>query len=326
MSDIFRPLTGASNPHLQTLLPRLVRWYPALQPYWQRLNLPDNDFVDLAWSEDPTTAAHKPRLILFHGLEGSFNSPYANGLLHICQKRGWLGVVMHFRGCSGEPNRQKRLYHSGETNDARYFLNWLKQTYGNAPTSAVGYSIGGNVLACYLAEEKTNAQVNAAVVVSAPLMLEACSNRIERGFSQVYERYLLNSLKRNITRKLLRYPNSLPINLSQVKRLKRIREFDEIVTAKIHNFKDAVDYYRQCSALPRLPDITVPLLIIHAKDDPFMAPEVIPDLKTLPKNIEYQMTEHGGHVGFVSGSFKKPQMWLEQRIPSWLSSYLEQPQ
>ncbi len=173
-------------------------------------------------------------------------------------------------------------------------------------------------------KKKTQARLNAAVIVSAPLMLEACSSRIEKGFSQVYERYLLNNLKRNVTRKLLRYPGSLPINLSQVKGLKHIREFDEIVTAKIHRFRDAADYYHQCSALPRLSDITVPLLIIHAKDDPFMAPEVIPDLNTLPKNIEYQLTEHGGHVGFVSGSLKKPQMWLEQRIPGWLSSYLEQ--
>ncbi|PHM58013.1 hydrolase [Xenorhabdus hominickii] len=105
--------------------------------------------------------------------------------------------------------------------------------------------------------------------------------------------------------------------------MKKLREFDNAITAKIHGFKDADDYYHQCSALPRLPNITIPLLIIHAKDDPFMSPEVIPDTTHLPPNIEYQMTEHGGHVGFVGGSLKKPQMWLEQRIPDWLAPYLE---
>ncbi|MDC9598531.1 hydrolase [Xenorhabdus anantnagensis] len=323
MSDNFYPLSGVSNPHLQTLLPRILRRRPKLQPHWQRLNLPDDDFVDLAWSEDPETAAHKPRLVLFHGLEGGFRSPYAHGLISACQKKGWLGVVMHFRGCSGEPNRQQRIYHSGETSDARYFLNWLKTTYGEAPTAAVGYSLGGNMLACYLAEEQERAQVDAAVIVSAPFMLEACSKRIEQGFSQFYQYYLLSKLKNNATRKLLRYPNSLPLSLSQLNSMKKLREFDDAITAKIHGFKDATDYYHQCSALPRLPNITVPLLIIHAKDDPFMAPDVIPEPANLPSNIEYQMTEHGGHVGFVSGSLKKPQMWLEQRIPKWLAPYLE---
>lgn len=153
-------------------------------------------------------------------------------------------------------------------------------------------------------------------------MLEPCSIRMEKGFSQFYQRYLLNGLKRNATRKLVRYPGSLPLNLAQLKQLKRIREFDDVITARIHGFENATDYYQKCSALPRLPRITKPTLIIHAKDDPFMAPDVVPDLAHLPANIEYQMTEHGGHVGFVSGSFRKPEMWLEKRIPQWLTAYL----
>ena len=323
MSKNFRPISWAKNPHLQTLLPKIFRRVPKIKPIWQRLELPDNDFIDLAWSEEPTNAAHKPRLVIFHGLEGSFKSPYAHGMLETAQKYGWLGVVMHFRGCSGEPNRQQRIYHSGETSDARYFLRWLAQTYGQAPTAAVGYSLGGNMLACYLAESGDNADLDAAVVVSAPLMLEACSLRLEKGVSQFYQRYLLNGLKRNTTRKLVRYPGSLPVNLLQLKKLKRIRDFDDIITAKIHGFDDASDYYQRCSALPLLPQITKPTLIIHAKDDPFMAPEVVPDIRLLPTNIEYQMTEFGGHVGFVGGTFKQPEMWLEKRIPQWLLPHLE---
>lgn len=117
----FQPMPGTANPHIQTLLPRLVRRRVNLNPVWQRLALPDEDFVDLVWSETPETAVHKPRLVIFHGLEGNFYSPYAHGLLEACQQRGWLGVVMHFRGCSGEPNLAPRAYHSGETQDARFF-------------------------------------------------------------------------------------------------------------------------------------------------------------------------------------------------------------
>lgn len=323
MSKNFQPINWAKNPHLQTLLPRIVRKKPQIKPLWQRLELPDGDFIDLAWSEDPKYAKHKPRLVIFHGLEGSFRSPYAHGMLEATKKRGWLGVIMHFRGCSGEPNRQKRIYHSGEITDARYFLKWQKTIYGQVPIAAVGYSLGGNILACYLAETGQYADVNAGVIVSAPLMLEPCSIRLKKGISQFYERYLLNGLKRNATRKLIRYPGSLPLNLLQLKKLKRLRDFDNVVTARIHGFKDAADYYHQCSALPRLPNIRVPTLIIHAKDDPFMAPEVVPDINQLPANIEYQMTEHGGHVGFVSGTLKQPKMWLEERIPDWLTPHLE---
>ncbi|HEI8868982.1 TPA: hydrolase [Serratia odorifera] len=324
MYETFRPLTGASNPHLQTLLPRLVRRRVRLKPHWQRLNLPDGDFVDLAWSEDPRLARDKPRVVLFHGLEGNFYSPYAHGLLHAWQQKGWLGVVMHFRGCSGVPNRQQRIYHSGETEDARFFLQWLRDSYGAAPTAAVGVSLGGNMLACYLAQQEDNSLLDAAVVVSAPLMLEPCSWRMDQGFSRVYQRYLLGQLKQNATRKLLHYPGTLPLKLPQLQGLRRIRDFDDLITSRIHGFSDATDYYRRCSALPLLPKIQTPLLIIHAKDDPFMTDEVIPDLASLPHNIEYQLTECGGHVGFVGGSLKKPYMWLEYRIPSWLTPYLEQ--
>ena len=143
-SQSFRPMSGASNPHLQTMLPRIIRRRLQFTPQWQRLELPDGDFVDLAWSEDPQQAKDKPRLVVFHGLEGSLHSPYAHGLIHAAKQRGWLGVVMHFRGCSGEPNRLNRIYHSGETEDGSAFLHWLHNAFGPAPTAAVGLA------ACWL--------------------------------------------------------------------------------------------------------------------------------------------------------------------------------
>ncbi len=322
-TQTFTPMSGAGNPHLQTMLPRLIRRKLAFKPHWQRLDMPDGDFVDLAWSEDPAQATHKPRLVVFHGLEGSLHSPYAHGLIHAAAQRGWLGVVMHFRGCSGVPNRKQRIYHSGETEDASYFLHWLSMRYGEAPTAAVGFSLGGNMLACLLARQGEACRLKASAIVSAPLMLEPCCHHMEKGFSRFYQRYLLNLLKGNARRKLQTWPGSLPVELPQLRRIRRIREFDDLITAKIHGFQDALDYYRQCSALPMLPKITAPTLIIHAKDDPFMDNQVIPDITQLPANIEYQLTEHGGHVGFVSGTLRRPQMWLEERIPAWLARYLE---
>lgn len=321
-SENFHPLRGASNPHLQTLLPRLVRRQVKLQPIWQRLDLPDGDFVDLAWSEDPQLARHKPRMVLFHGLEGSFSSPYAHGLLKAWRDKGGLGVVMHFRGCSGEPNRLQRIYHSGETEDARFFLNWLTQTYGEAPTAAVGFSLGGNMLACYLGQEGENCRLQAAVIVSAPLMLEPCALRLEQGSSRIYQRYLLDQLKGNARRKLLKYPDTLPVTMQELNAMRYLREFDDAITSKAHGFQNALDYYRRCSGLPLLPKVKVPLLIIHAKDDPFMTDAVIPNPRDLPPEVEYQLTERGGHVGFVGGSWRHPQMWLETRIPDWLAPRL----
>ncbi|MGB3252039.1 MULTISPECIES: hydrolase [Buttiauxella] len=320
----FRPLKGVSNPHLQTMLPRLIRRRLNFKPHWQRLDMPDGDFVDLAWSEDPRQAMHKPRLVVFHGLEGSLHSPYAHGLIEAASKQGWLGVVMHFRGCSGVPNRMKRIYHSGETEDGSYFLNWLSTRYGKVPTAAVGFSLGGNMLACLMAKQGADCTLQAGVVVSAPLMLEHCSAHIEKGFSRVYQHYLLNLLKKNAARKLRSYPGTLPVDMRQLNGMRRLREFDDLITSKIHGFADAIDYYRQCSAMPLLPQIKTPTLIIHAKDDPFMDHHVIPDKAILPANIEYQLTRYGGHVGFVGGTLRRPEMWLEQRIPQWLSQFLDQ--
>ena len=286
-STEFVPMRGVANRHLQTMLPRLIRRKVQFTPHWQRLDLPDGDFLDLAWSEAPDQARHKPRLVVFHGLEGSLHSPYAHGLIEAAKARGWLGVVMHFRGCSGEPNRQKRIYHSGETED--------------------GESV----------------PLDAAVIVSAPFMLEQCSYHMDKGFSRVYQRYLLNLLKANAARKLKAYPDTLPVSLRQLKKVRRIREFDDLITAKIHGFADAIDYYRQCSAMPLLSKITQPTLIIHAKDDPFMDHHSIPAQEFLPDNVHYQLTEHGGHVGFIGGTLRRPKMWLEARIPDWLTPYLD---
>ncbi|WP_241646643.1 hydrolase [Rosenbergiella metrosideri] len=319
----FTPVRCLRNAHIQTLLPRILRRMVRIKPVWQRLELPDGDFVDLAWSEDPMLAKHKPRAVIFHGLEGSVKSPYAHGLLASFQQKGWLGVVMHYRGCSGEPNRLKQSYHSADIEDASYFLRWMKEKLGPGWTSATGFSLGGNMLACLMGSQGDECLLDAGVIVSAPLMLEPCSVKIEDGFSRFYQHYLLTRLKKSLRRKLKAHPHLFSIAPGELKKIKKLREFDDKITSRIYHFSDALDYYRQASGMPWLASITKPLLIIHAADDPFMTDDVIPLPEQLSPTIDYQLSEYGGHVGFVTGSLFKPVMWLEQRIPQWLSTQLD---
>ncbi|MFA0439386.1 hydrolase [Vibrio sp. 10N.286.49.C2] len=309
---------GLGNPHIQTLIPRFIRRRSLFDPVWETLETPDGDFVELAWSEDPHSdkAKHKPVFVLFHGLEGCFNSPYANGLMHAFAKQGWLAVMMHFRGCGPNLNRLARAYHSGEIGDARHFIELLDHRYPNAKKVAVGISLGGNMLTNYLAHYKTDTKLDSATIVSAPLDLAACSSRIEQGFSKLYRRYLLSSMKKNALLKTHLLSEALGLTAARIKEMKRLYEFDDLITAPLHGFKDADDYYQRCSALPRLNDIVIPTQFIHAKDDPFMNHEVIPDYELTP-HLSYRLLEQGGHVGFLSGSWRKPVFWLEEVLPSY---------
>ncbi|MDN3632017.1 hydrolase [Vibrio lentus] len=348
---IFTAAAGLSNPHLQTLVPRFIRKQALFAPQWQTLETPDGDFLDLAWSESPDgdssngdesnsdnlsndnpssdnqrsdkpssdKQSNKPIFILFHGLEGSFESPYANGLMNAFAKDGWLSVMMHFRGCSGKPNRLARAYHSGEVEDARFFLRHLHSRFPNNPKVAVGISLGGNMLANYLADYADDPLISAATIVSAPFDLACCSSRIEQGFSKLYKKYLLNSLKSNALKKHKLLQEKIGISAESIKKIDKLYEFDERITAPLHGFKNAQDYYAQCSALPKLNRIKLPTQIIHAKDDPFMTDDVIPKF-VLPDNIDYRLFQKGGHVGFITGSTLKPRFWLEEALPAYYES------
>lgn len=316
----FEPAIGLRNAHLQTLLPRLLRRTPLFIPHTQRIETPDGDFLDLAWTgPGDSYPGDQPILVLFHGLEGSFHSPYANGLLYAAKRRGWLGVMMHFRGCSGEINRLARSYHSGETSDAAFFLRWLRQHFPTNPLWGIGVSLGGNMLVNYLAKHQHRSDLTAAQVISPPLNLASCSARIEQGLSRIYQQYLLGSMKRSLSKKVLALPEEMPLALAQVKAIRSLRQFDDWVTAPLHGFRDADDYYRQCSGIDKLRHISIPLRIIHAADDPFMTPAVIPSVP-LPANIDYHLSPYGGHVGFVAGSWKQPQFWLEHTVPAWFEA------
>lgn len=321
INSTFRPARWLPGGHCQTLWPARLARRPYPRLWLQRFALADGDFVDLAWNTQDYQGK-QPLAVLFHGLEGSARSPYIRGMTAALARQGYAVVVMHFRGCSGEPNCLPRAYHSGETNDARVILDHLADTYQPPYMVAVGYSLGGNMLAKYLAEQQNRCPLQAAVVVSAPLDLKSCSLRINTGFSRIYQRYLLSSMKHRHLLKMSQMINhQWPSTTEQVKNSRTFFEFDDCVTAPLHGFIDAEDYYQRCSAKPLLSAISTPTLIIHSADDPFMSHQVIPRTDMLSPTTEYELCVSGGHVGFVDGPFWRPGFYLERRIPSWLAQH-----
>ncbi|KFZ37498.1 alpha/beta hydrolase [Shewanella mangrovi] len=318
MPQTFKAPWWAKNPHVQTILPVMTKPpMPALRR--ERLELTDGDFIDLDWLSN--WHAEAPIVIIVHGLEGSAKSHYARRMLHRCQQQGLNAVVHHHRGCSGEDNRLARSYHSGDTADLQATLALIKQRYPQQPLLAVGYSLGGNVLAKYQAEQQQHSLLQAAVVVSAPLALASCSRKLEQGFSRIYQRYLLKQLQQKMRLKLQRHQSITKMDIAALNTFYR---FDDQITAPLHGFRDADDYYQQSSAKPLIAQICQPTLILHAADDPFMSEAVLLDSKQLPAAVEYELWPHGGHVGFINGGTPwRPQYYLESRIIQFLQEHCD---
>ncbi len=310
----FLPAWWCRGPHAQTLWPYLVRRRPKIALRRERLTLPDGDFLDLDWTEN----AAGPVVLILHGLEGSSHSKYARGLLAAVAARGWRGMVMHFRGCSGTPNRLPRSYHSGETGDLAYVIAELRRREPATSIGLVGYSLGANVLLKWLGETGFTAPLAAAVAVSPPFVLGRAADRLERGFSRVYQWALLRRLRASMMAKRAVLP--LPFDGSILAGLKTFRQFDEHVTAPLHGFTGAEDYYTRSSCRQFLKGIAVPTLILHARDDPFTTEDAIPAARELSPFITLELYAHGGHVGFVTGALPwRARYWLEERIPEFLA-------
>jgi predicted alpha/beta-fold hydrolase len=307
----FRPAWWLRSAHAQTLWPALTTRRgagPAVR--WERLELGDGDFLDLAWC-GPESG---PTVVILHGLEGSLNSHYAR-LIEILAADGFLCCFVHFRGCSGELNRLPRSYHSGETDDLRAVLDHLAAG-DRAAFAVVGFSLGGNVLLKWLGEEGAQAAVDTAVAVSVPFRLDDAASRLQSGFSRLYQRYLLTSLRDKFRRKFAQMPCPIDVDLESLTDFYR---FDDAVTAPLHGFRDVHHYYGACASRPFLRTIERPTLIVHAADDPFMTPETVPEEHELSPAVRLELSDRGGHVGFVSGPWPwRTQRWLERRIGAWL--------
>lgn len=328
MNDIepFQALWWLNNAHLQTIYPALLRKGPKPLRRRERLELPDDDFVDLDWQGDD----EMPLVIVLHGLSGSSHSSYVLGLQQTLITQGFASVALNFRGCSGEPNRLARGYHSGDTGDLDWLYQTLLQRFPHRHLAAAGFSLGGNVLLKWLGEAEQPLQLFAAVAVSVPLVLSECANRLDRGFSRVYRDYLLRGLKAYMTMKLRHYQRlgneAETIKIRQLGNLSAIRsfwEYDDRVVAPLHGFADVHDYYRRASSRQFLPNIQLPTLLIQAADDPFMTPAVLPEADELSSSTTLLLQAGGGHVGFIGRrNLSKTDYWLEHCIPAFLRRQL----
>ena len=308
----FQPAWWCRNPHLQTLWPLAVKPpHPELKR--ERIELPDGDFIDLDW----TMNRNDPVVLIMHGLEGSAHSHYARRILHALPKQGLRGVLMHFRGRSGEPNRLARAYHSGETTDLQHIVELLNTRVHDAPEAIVAYSLGGNVLLKWLGEQKNISPVKAAVAVSVPFVLSGLADHMNKGFARVYQNHLVKSLHKTFAAKAAVV--DLHMTSEEISRLRTFWEFDDKVTAPLHGFSNATEYYAKSSSRQYLKDIRTQTLIIQAKDDPFMTEKVIPTNAEISAAVNLELSAHGGHVGFIfGGTPRTPKFWLEQRIQKFI--------
>jgi predicted alpha/beta-fold hydrolase len=297
--------------HAQTIYASLLAPRPAVQFRRTEWTTPDGDFIDLDWLDGPADA---PLVVLFHGLEGSSRSHYAASLMGMVRAYGWRGVVPHFRGCSGRPNRLPRAYHSGDFEEIHWILERLSAHAHPAPLFAVGVSLGGNALLKWLAQQgaAAAATLRRAATVSAPVDLQAAGHGLGRGLNRLYTWHFLQTLKPKSMQKLSQHPGLY--DAQAVLRARNLYEFDHLVTAPLHGFSSADDYWTRASSKPDLGRIQVPTLLLHARNDPFLPGRFLPESADVSPCVTLDYQETGGHAGFVTGPFPGRLDWLPQRL------------
>jgi len=303
--------------HLQTIYPYLFLRLPMPPLERARWDTPDGDFVDVDWlAGDPA----QPLVVLFHGLEGGSRSHYARALMRALRARDWRGAVVHFRGCSGTPNRLPRAYHSGDTEEVDWVVRRMAATAGFAPLFAAGVSLGGNALLKWLAASGSGAAalVTAAAAVSAPMDLQTAGRLLGRGFNRVYTWHFLRSLKRKSLDKLATFPGLY--DARAVARARDLYTFDNVVTAPLHGFRDTDDYWTRASSKPDLRHIRLPTLIVHARNDPFLPGSHLPGADEVAPAVTLEYCDEGGHAGFVSGAFPGNLDWLPRRLLAFFAA------
>ena len=288
--------------------------------------MPDGDFVDVARLDAPRVAPGAPRFLLLHGLEGGLRSHYAAATLAELARRGWNASMMLFRSCGPELNRARRFYHSGETTDLDAAVARLVAEQPGVPLGLAGYSLGGNVLCKWMGERGADVppELVGGVAVSVPFDLARGGRRIEQGFSKVYQRFFLTSLRRKALEKLERYPDL--VERERLDGVRTLADFDDAITAPVHGFRDAADYYERSSALRWLDRVRTPTLLLSAIDDPFLPAEVLDEVREVARenpSLELEFTARGGHVGFIGGKVPwRPHFYAEWRIGDWLDAQL----
>ena len=288
----------------------------------QRLATPDGDFVDIDWQEPPAVREDTPLLVLFHGLEGSSRSHYAEAFAATAARLGWRYAVPHFRGCSGTPNLAPRAYHSGDHEEVGWMLARCREAQ-RGPMLAVGISLGGNALLRWAEEagESAARTLRALAAVSAPLDLTASGHAIGRGFNRlVYTRMFLDSMRPKALAKLAQHPGLF--DRDRLLAARDLHAFDDVFTAPLHGFRDAADYWARASSKPHLARVRIPALLLNARNDPFVPAASLPRAHEVGEAVTLWQPAHGGHVGFPQGRFPAHVLTLPQAVTRWLQAQL----
>jgi hypothetical protein len=322
--------------NLQTIWPALYarRVAGVLPPYRrERWTAPDSDFIDVDWlvtdqslaktaSGQQQTAPATTLLVLFHGLEGSSGSHYAQAFADFARQHGMAFAVPHFRGCSGELNLGPRAYHSGDHAEIGWVLQRFRDLH-SGPIVAVGVSLGGNALLRWAQEMGASADqvVSAVAAISSPIDLAAGGRAIGQGFNRlVYTRMFLNTMKPKALRKLEQHPGLF--DREAMLQAKDLYDFDNVFTAPVHGFKNTEDYWSRASAKPHLRQIKIPALVVNARNDPFVPAWCLPTQREVGSHVTLWQPAHGGHVGFAQGRFPGHVQPLPEVVGGWLQQHV----
>ena len=326
MDDDFRAPRWLPGGHAQTIWPVFFsRRFDGPPPRYrrERWDTPDGDFIDVDWLDRERARDNDPAplLVLFHGLEGSSSSHYAQAFAAEARRRGWLYAVPHFRGCSGEVNHAPRAYHSGDHAEVGWMLARVRAMHAG-PIVAVGISLGGNALLRFAEEAGAAAaeRVRAVAAISAPLDLAAGGRAIGRGFGrQVYTRMFLRTMKKKALIKLRQHPGLF--DAAALRAARDLRDFDQTFTGPLHGFTGADDYYARSSAKAHLHRIRIPALVLNAKNDPFLPAAALPRADEVGPCVTLWQPAHGGHVGFAEGRWPGQIKTLPRRVLDWLDAH-----
>ena len=314
----YRPPWWLNNKHAQTIIGLMVRLPVSLKLSYEYIELPDGDFLELAWA-----GTKGPITLFLSGVEGNcLESTYARSILKNIVSRGNRAVFVHHRGCGTRLNRLHRSYLAGDTADIRYVINEIHRREPSTTLYAVGISIGANKLLKYLGEDGAKTPIQKAFAASVPFEIGTTISVLNQSLGGFYQRAILRWLRRRLYQKMnqLDYSSFFSITQKGISKIQTLRDFDQLITLPITGLTDLDDYYTQASCRAHLHKIQVPTLIVHAQDDTFMTPASIPNDHEISHTTTLELSAGGGHVGFVHGVFPwSPRYWLEERIVSFLN-------
>ena len=305
----FKPAWWLKNRHAQTIWQSLFRKQVDIAVTRERFELPDGDFLDI----DQSTDFGNDISIILHGLEGRLDAKYA-GMVKTLSDQQHTTILMYHRSCSGEINRLAKSYHSGFTDDIHFMMQIIKQRYPGRRVNLIAYSLGASIALNYLAKFPENVLPDFTYAISTPFCLQNSADQLNKGFARIYRRYLLKRMMQKVKQKK-HFTELQNIDINMLDKCRDFNIFDDQYTAKVNGFTSGAAYYQQCSSMQHLQQITRKVHILHAADDPFMTTSSIPSPSDLPDNITLELSDKGGHVGFICGNTPfTAKYWTETRL------------